>query len=154
MKKLFSISVFIVFAIGGFHCKSVKELPAETGVSSEKSLILEFGSGGGFTGAYSSFLIHSSGEIYEKNTNVKDDIELPSITSKEAEAYFNQAKEAGIKTINFNKPGNMSKYIHLTEGEKTYRVTWAFDGDNPSTPIKDLYNDLSKLIRKLKYANQ
>ena len=46
----------------------------------------------------------------------------------------------------------MNKYIQLTEGEHVYRLTWTFDGENPSTPIKDLYNDLSKLIRKLKYA--
>ncbi len=76
MKKILQLGFVVAILMSQINCKSGKETQSENGsqptVGEPKTMLLEFGSGGGVTGAYTIYIIHGDGKIFESSPEVKE----------------------------------------------------------------------------------
>ena len=55
--------------------------------------------------------------------------------------------EVGLENLEYNKPGNMSKYIEIKQGDQTNRMTWSDEDQNETTEkLEKIYQLLQALI--------
>jgi len=118
MKNNF-IKVMIFFlAVAG--CKTAKYMPD----TFEKTQI-HFGSGGGFSGITTTFMMLENGQIF-KQTSLQDKAEeLPSQKKKDLKTYFSAVQGLPQDSIPFIYPGNMSKFLYVIKDKDTLnRYVW------------------------------
>ncbi len=107
---------------------------------------LNFGSGGGFTGAVTSYHLLPNGQLF-KSEGLQPDTTLHStILEGEAKTFFKKAEEAKLLGMDFNHPGNMYHFIGYYTKEGENQVTWG--GNDVELPIliEELYTSLHDLI--------
>jgi hypothetical protein len=99
---------------------------------------IQFGNGGGFTGAVKTHKLTADFKLYEKEK------ELKKISKKKTLEIFNQAKD--LKDFSFNEPENMYSFIEIKTKEKTNRIIWANGSTKVDKKIIELYNNLISTI--------
>ena len=119
---------------------SIAELP---------ELQLNFGNGGGFTGAENMFVLLKNGQAFKKNSLSKETMELPNIKRKLIKDIFKQAESLDLNNLDINTPGNMYKFIELKlPGVVSKRLSWG-SPDNPvDEKIEGLYTTLTELVKE------
>ncbi len=148
MKYMYLMPIFaIIVAVLYSSCSPKKYLPNQY---KKKQLI--FGSGGGFTGAVTTYVLQENGEIYKflTDTTYEAVTILPKDTTKN---YFSTLDTLHLDSLDFNHPGNMYFFIEKKDGfkdEESARVTWGDGKHNPPTGIKELHTSLTQVIRDLK----
>jgi hypothetical protein len=103
---------------------------------------IEFGSGGGFTGKYKSFIIDmKQGLILNSDESVKR-----ILTKKEKSFLLKKLKSTDFSKIDFNHPHNMNYYISF-EGSFNNKIVWGDPGHPAPDKVKELYNFLNELVK-------
>ena len=145
MKRYLPLIFFLLIAVAFHSCNTIKYVPG----TYDKAM-LQFGSGGGFTGEYVNYYLLSNGQMFKERSKSGEMTGLVSIAKKEATQLIKEAETAGIKTSGYNKPGNMTWYLTLKEDGKEYRVAWGKPGTEAPVAFKALYDKLFELVKNQK----
>jgi hypothetical protein len=102
---------------------------------------LYFGSGGGFTGMITEYLLMDNGQLFKRPS---EDIfeEMKKVKKKTAEALYLQYKEAGFDDLIFNQPGNIYYFIRMVDGENENYFSWSDQRPLPEVEMMDFYKEL------------
>jgi hypothetical protein len=136
-QTLFSLFIFMLFA----SCSSSGKVTTN---QDGKQLI--FGSGGGFTGIYTSYELYENGEVF---TLLPDSTLKPikKLRKKQACAIFEQAGKLKIAQPAFNHPGNMTWFIKYQADGAITEYKWGDANVSVPTEIKDFYNQLNTIVK-------
>lgn len=106
---------------------------------------LQWGSGGGFLGKESYFILLDNGQIFKHEAMMGDSIaEIKGVKHRVAKSIFKAADEAGITALDFNYPANT--YMFINHSGK--RVAWGDKNHPVGEPVDNLYHQLNDLIKK------
>ncbi len=136
MKNVLTLIVFSLI----FSCCTKKFATNE--IPEEK---ITYGSGGGFSGYYTEYVLLKNGQLFQKLKQGQDLIELEPITKRKAKALFEKCEELNLTTMDHQQPDNYSHYIEVTTTEHTNKVTWGKKEDPISGDIKEFFRELKEL---------
>ena len=108
---------------------------------------ISFGSGGGFTGAYTEYILNGKGTLSTIKPFTDSTIAIKTLDKKAFKTIFKTIESKSIQKIKQNESGNMNTFIKLYNGTtiaKTYQ--WA-DGKTPPKEIAELYQSLINLTK-------
>ena len=128
------------FVIISSSCKSNKYTPENPSLT-----VVYFGSGGGFTGAVTEYLLCENGQMFVNNSLEDNWKKLESISKKEANELFENTLLLDWKMLELNDPGNFSYFIRLKNREVNKKIVWG--GSAPPADIQLLYTKLNLAIR-------
>ncbi|MCB0640031.1 MAG: hypothetical protein KDC44_00255 [Phaeodactylibacter sp.] len=104
-----------------------------------------FGEGGGFAGTLTEYLLLPNGQLFVKPQGTSTFVELNGLARKESKLLFKQLDSLRLHKYDFNKPGNLYKYLRQTDAEIDHRVTWGM----PDVPVRP---DVQRMYKSLKAA--
>ncbi|MEP7235855.1 MAG: hypothetical protein ABI778_11230 [Ignavibacteriota bacterium] len=150
-KSFFSpLAVCILLQI--FGCASSKQTTPVVRLATLEKSTIAVGSGGGFSGLYTGYVITRSGDIYgwRNITGNPDSLELKLHTSADSvNFFFRYLDEIGFGDIALHTSGNMNSSIVRTEGTAEHRIQWALDGSISAPPEISTFNSLvNNFIRR------
>lgn len=108
---------------------------------------ISFGSGGGFTGAYTEYILNGKGTLSTIKPFTDSIIAIKTLDKKAFKTIFKTIESKSIQKITQNESGNLNSFIKLYNGStitKTYQ--WA-DGKTPPKEIAELYQSLINLTK-------
>ena len=130
-----------MLVVTNFACKHTR-YQAESGLPENQ---LQWGSGGGFVGKESYFILLDNGQIFKHEPAMGDSIaEIKGVKRRVAKSMFKAADAAGITTLDFKHPSNTYMFI----GQSGKRVVWGDKNHPVGEPVEKLYRDLNDLIKK------
>jgi len=105
---------------------------------------LTFGSGGGFTGAVTSYTLHPDGRLYRTKTfKVTEGPELIGKLDREMTAGFlGKAADLLARTPAFHHPDNQYFFVKLGTGEAQPSITWGAPGHPAPAGVEAFYQEL------------
>jgi hypothetical protein len=108
---------------------------------------LRWGSGGGFVGRETTYILLENGQIFQ--TEMKDKMtELKKTKTGKARKLFQAAEALGLAKMNFEHPGNIYSFLEYQEGDMVQRITWGDPKFPVDTRVQDLFAQLSDLVKK------
>lgn len=143
MQRIIILSVLlIVFSATGF-CQNIQK-------DSIQGDFIEFGSGGGFSGASKNYVLTRSGDLYFIENILADAntlVHLKKIKSCAAKKIFSYAKKKKITTLTYNEPGNLFHYITLSINNKKNNLVWGSSNSTTPPTIITLSSKLHNLLQ-------
>jgi hypothetical protein len=106
-------------------------------------------SGGGFTGAWSGYMIKGNGDVLGwRGVNATPDSLRPlfKLSADSTDLYFSQLDEMSFATIEFNSPGNLTYYVEQKQGDSSHMVRWGDARYTPPAPVADFYARAIEMI--------
>ncbi len=112
---------------------------------------LEFGHGGGFTGAITTYVLLENGRIYEDLFQYKQYKEVKRIDKSEAALFYTECKK--IMTLNTDAAGNMYYFVSMKTGNDSTSKRLLFGDPSVATPaeLESLYKRLAGLVAPKTY---
>ena len=105
------------------------------------------GNGGGFTGFSTTYYLLDNGQLFGKRSRDTLFTPLGKQTIANTKRLFEMVeKTCSIKTTQFNKPGNMYKFVGWQKGKQTYQVTWGAAGTALPPTYPKTYDSFMALI--------
>jgi hypothetical protein len=105
---------------------------------------LYFGTGGGFTGAVTSYYLASDGKIYAKKG--EEITKLATVPKPMTIQIFNNYSKLGLDKMILSDPGNKYSFIERRESGESQRLTWGNSKlDNPNVQI--FFDILMKAVK-------
>lgn len=126
------IYISIIFAI--FVSCAINKDAAKTSVEE-----IKFGSGGGFTGRETTYILSSTGKLSEGEKVLKQ------IDLKTTKSLFKEAEK--MKAYSFNEPQNIYYFIIIQSKDNKNRIVWGSGSKPINKNVSDLYNQLMSLIK-------
>ena len=118
-----------------------------TSCKTQQPFQLSFGSGGGFTGQYTTYTLSNDGKLYMEQSVTKKKETVASIGKKDIKAVETLIAKANLTTTAINNPGNMSTFLNLTKDGKAYNNTWS-GTTSGNAAIDELWQKLNSFIPK------
>lgn len=108
---------------------------------------IEFGHGGGFTGAVTTYVLLNNGRIYKELMEGANYDKLRRITKDEATALYDECEK--LRTLKTDSPGNMYYFVTMKDSTQVPR-RWIFGDPSvaPPSELEALYKRLVGLIPK------
>lgn len=113
-----------------------------------KGRVIIVGSGGGVTGAVTSYKIFEDGSLFESNLISTNETQKKLKVLKDAKAIQNQFEALNIDTMKLNAPGNIYFFVGYEENGKTHRCTWGANDEPAPENLKTFYENLMNTISK------
>jgi hypothetical protein len=126
-------TTFLVFLTFGCNKKMTEDKMPKTR--------LEFGHGGGFTGAVTTYILLENGRMYEGFQEKKDYKRLHTIPKDETKLLYEACEK--LFTLKTDAPGNMYYFVTMKKGDEAPR-RWIFGDPSTATPqeLETLYKRL------------
>lgn len=138
-------SLFLLLLCLAFPaCRSLKNAPELSAYNGRQIL---FGSGGGFTGAVTTYALLESGHVYRRDGMLDSGIfqVINNAGKGRAKSMFNRAGKLRLEDVDRNHPGNIYYFLELPfTGSKT-RVVWGDPAHPAPSVVQTLYDDLLTL---------
>lgn len=107
---------------------------------------LHFGSGGGFAGAYTEYLILENGQCFKKES-LNDSYKSIGKAKKSAtKALFSQWETAKLGAMDFKHPGNLYYFVAMEVEGQIHRLSWGASGHSAADQLKAFYKACNALI--------
>lgn len=143
MKQYLLLLLVLPFLLG---CKSstlytMNSLPDEQ---------LTFGSGGGFSGATTTFILLKNGQVFKRESLTQKTQEIAMTGAGKAKSLYKRAIKLGLDTLQIKEPGNLYYFIGLkTEGVDN-QITWGSGDYDLSADLEAFYKDLQQVTKVTK----
>lgn len=134
MKKLFSLSILAILIMSCGISSKYDKLDINT---------IEFGSGGGFTGVYKTFVLDLKDRTLSKEGEF-----VRNLSKKELKELYVSVTEGDVFKQKIDKPGNKTYFIHFKGKETNNKLSWGEAGYETSKELKALYDNLTILVKK------
>jgi len=119
-----------------------------------KGRVIIIGSGGGVTGAVTTYKIYEDGSLFENHTlNVNQPQKKLSVL-KEVKELQNQFDALNIDTIKLNAPGNMYFFVGYEKDGIDHRCTWGANDVETPENLKTFYTNLMNTISENQQQNR
>ncbi len=109
---------------------------------------LEFGNGGGFTGAFNSVYLTPKGEVYRKASSDTTFMKIGTIDINKAKQQFSSFNNLGLSKMNLNEPGNRYFYIVSNTNGVEHKIQWGKNELTNKTP-EILHKVMMDLVKKI-----
>jgi hypothetical protein len=129
MYKLIILSVLLIAFQTNSLCQTLHK-------DSIKTDYIEFGKGGGFSGASKNYLLTQTGDLYSLPNILTDPnalVYLKKIKTSTTKQVFNYAKKKKLTELTYNKPGNLFHYMTLSINNKKKNLVW--ESSDSATPL-------------------
>ena len=128
MKKI----AIILFAILLVSCSAYKV--ARTSAIQE----IQFGNGGGVTGAVTTYSLKADGSLW------KGDDKLKTVSCDTLSSIIKLAET--LPKENFVHPNNVYTFVRIIKSGSTYYYAWSLGNSVPDKPVTELYIKLNKQL--------
>ena len=138
-----TLAILLMGILVWCSCKTTQKLtPAEL-------TKIQYGSYGGFAGAYTEYVLLKDGSVYSK-FKINDDFSMNQSLSKEnTDQIFKILDRLATEEAPIEDPGNMTYFIKYSSKDKpTIEWTWGGTNTKPTTTLKILYRNLTTLSKK------
>ena len=89
-------------------------------------ITFSFGTGGGFTGGYTTYSFANDGKLFKEQSLDKTNVQLGTLTKKQVKEAIEQSAKVNFAALNINNPGNLSNFVNVKQGDaKSYKTTWS-----------------------------
>jgi len=144
MKGLF-YTLSVVFIL--FSCKPIQEANTAGNMNYKKYAV---GKGGGFTGAYTEYILEETGKVYKYDFNNDREVYTKQLEKSDLYYFLNKIESLGLEGIEINQPGNMTYYIDIRIGKNSInKITWGANLYYPPSNLvsfhKELFDKLAEL---------
>ncbi|HHJ50381.1 MAG TPA: hypothetical protein ENJ88_05675 [Phaeodactylibacter sp.] len=146
MKNLFSYTVLGLLAaslLASCFLKSYKpeNMPLKR---------LEFGQGGGVTGAVKEYTLLPNGQVFVKNTLDNYYLELKRVKPREFKSAWHKLDSLRFLKYDFYHPGNVYAFLRLSDEEVEQEIAWDPYGYwQPEEGFLKVYNQLMQTVQNL-----
>lgn len=129
MKRIVYILVCFVLMLSACSiCKVAKNSPVQE---------IQFGSGGGFTGAVTTYTIEKNGTLWIQ------DKKITKLSCDSISAIIEMAEQ--LPKQNFIQPDNTYSFVRIFTSDETYYYAWSW-GNFPDKKVIELYLKLNKQL--------
>ncbi len=101
--------------------------------------MLEWGTGGGFTGAVKSYCLLDNGIYFKSEDSGKTFQEVGKMKKTEVSQFFDNYNKLGLSSMELNEPGNRYYFLSLKTKESEHKLLWG---------QKDLVNKVPSILHK------
>ncbi len=109
---------------------------------------LIFGSGGGFSGSTTSYILIENGQLFKMNSLAGDTIALSDVKRKVTKDLFQEYEKLASQQPYFNHPGNLYYFIEQKNAGKKTRITWGDTQHTVPDSVMTFYQKLQNIIPK------
>lgn len=103
--------------------------------------IIEFGSGGGFTGKVKQFTILDNGQVFV-NANKEGFVDaIKKLDKNQVKQLFDNYDRLNFKRFVYDNPGNFYHFVTMREEGKTHKLTWG-NKDKAAPKELEIYHDI------------
>ncbi|GJM31547.1 MAG: hypothetical protein DHS20C18_05480 [Saprospiraceae bacterium] len=137
-----AIRIYVVFGLVlcmGIACNTTLYTPDNL---PERQL--HFGSGGGFAGTSTEYLLLDNGQLFRNEG--KGYTSLESARPGAARRVFKAFYKMNLDTLDYNQPGNLYYFIKMQDRGTTYEITWGGFQDAPSKALEVYYQSLNQIV--------
>lgn len=137
------MSAWLIMALALSACKTYQanQLPATQ---------LRFGSGGGFTGAVTEYVLLENGQIFVRESLNGDYQPLGKVKKERAKALYQTWETSGLAKKTFEHPGNMYYFVTMAKDGEEHRLSWGSHNHPAGDELKAFYKECSALVKELK----
>jgi len=121
----FRTTVLVGLLVLSISCATQKNQTELANIFTE----ISFGSGGGFTGASSIYLLKNNGEVCKIEKTIPN--KIYKISKKEIKKISNFIKEIGFQNLSINERGNVTYFIEIKSNIYTRKVMWTDGSKSP-----------------------
>lgn len=110
---------------------------------------MEFGNGGGFTGAVHSYLLAQNGNLYRMESAAAADskaVFIKQVRRCHTKQIFRYAVKNNLTTLQYSDPGNMYAFITIQVDRHSNTLTWKNKSAGTPAPVLKLSEMLHKLL--------
>lgn len=125
-----------------FSCKTytLSELPDQQ---------LHFGSGGGFTGMTTEYMLLKNGQLFVRKGRAGSGAweEMETVEKSAAKALYSTWENQALFKENIKKPGNIYQFITMKKDSLEYRQSWGASGYQPDESLQSFYQRAMDLVK-------
>jgi hypothetical protein len=103
---------------------------------------IRIGNGGGFAGLETVFTIYRNGHIEQAGKK------LAQIKDADTDQLFKNITALELDNIDWNRPGNLYKFIEYKQNNRIHRLTWDSNSNEVIDNLNLFYNYATYLIQK------
>ncbi|HMG16945.1 MAG TPA: hypothetical protein VK590_15920 [Saprospiraceae bacterium] len=122
-------------------CKSIKYTSAQL---PDKQIII--GESGGFSGIETSFILCASGQVFKQIFPANKTEEITGLDVKKLKKLYKIPWKKKWDKYTYDKPGNLTHYISLKNGDKLHKISWSTSDTLVSKELKTYYRDFYQLL--------
>ena len=130
----------VLLLLAGCKTYSIEELPETR---------LYFGSGGGFAGSFTEYLLLENGQFFKRESQKGDFVALPKVKRSQAKTLFSSWVVNKLGEQDFQHPGNLYHFVRMEEEGKSHRLSWGSSSHPTPDEIKQFYTSCNALIPKV-----
>lgn len=109
---------------------------------------IEIGEGGGMVGSLISKTLFINGQSFlQEGFDATNRKALDLVKKNKAKKIFKEMAQLNFNNIDYNKPGNLYRYIELTEGDKVHKVQWSVGSKEVNQDLVTIYNSINELLK-------
>ena len=115
---------------------------------------ISLSTGGGVSGLVNGYILSSDGSIKRFSKWPGKDREMEAVGSldlRELLAIKNEVDEKKLFELNIKDYGNMTTYLHVTDGNRSTVLNWTSDGselESVPTTLRDLISKIQKVTSR------
>lgn len=127
----------LLVILAGCKTYSTDELPATR---------LYFGSGGGFAGAFTEYMLLENGQLFRRASQQGAFQVLPKVKRSQAKSLFSTWVEQKMSEKDFLHPGNLYYFVRMEKDGQKHRLSWGSSSHPTPAGIKQFYASCQALI--------
>ena len=105
------------------------------------------GQGGGFTGVYTEFILSENGKVHKYDFNYDREVFFKDLNEADLVYFLEQLDDLGLEGIEMNKPGNITKYIEVRDGNISInKIVWGHPNHQPNEDLTKLHKALFETL--------
>ncbi len=147
MKNLTFSVRFLLMALAVSNCKSPSYTPATL---PEKQLI--FGSGGGFSGAVTRYILLENGQLFRYDSLPETLVEMGRVRKSKAKAHFKTIDQLALQKRKINEPGNVYYFLEYQYKNYHAKCIWGNSDYEVDKELSNFYQALTNEARQVKGA--
>jgi len=143
VKKIISILSIVLIFVG---CKPAEPTTENTAHTKRYAI----GKGGGFTGAYTEYILEENGKVYKYDFKYDREVFIKQLEKSDLIYFLNKIDALGLEGVEINQPGNMTYYIDVRTGKNSInKITWGANQYYPPNELVDFHKELFNKLAEL-----
>ncbi len=108
---------------------------------------INFGSGGGFSGMVTEYVLLDNGQLLKKMMQADSFEMVTTVDKNQTTQLFENYKFLNIGNLQYNQPGNMYSFIHFHHENTEHKIIWPGNQyPDKDANLKIFYKNLKSLI--------
>ena len=140
MRSIIKVIYFSLISTFVFtQCASTRDvLPSQ-----HSGKMIEFGSGGGFSGAVSSYTLLDNGTLFQNEAFQDTSTLIKKLDKNLTLQIFTNYQVLSLSDMIINDPGNLYKFVTFIDGDSKHKLVWSGKSDEKNLNL--FYNILNSL---------